>query len=116
MISTVSFRKRGPREWKWIGDARKITVADVFRQFVFAGNSDDHLTLEVDKIIEQRPEPGPGRLFRHPGGQPAGKTGSRHRKNLIFPVAKDAPANRGQTGSPDVGAARTVLFSVFFDG
>ncbi|MCZ4064697.1 YihY family inner membrane protein [Oxalobacter aliiformigenes] len=52
MISTVSFRKRGPREWKWIGDARKITVADVFRQFVFAGNSDDHLTLEVDKIID----------------------------------------------------------------
>ena len=51
LISTVSFRKRQPREWKWLGDARKITVGDVFRQFAFTGNSNDPLTCEVDKVI-----------------------------------------------------------------
>ncbi len=51
LISTISLRKHGPKEWKWSGNAGKITVADVFRQFVFTGNRNDFLTMEVDKII-----------------------------------------------------------------
>ncbi len=51
LISTISFRKHGTKEWKWNGNAGQITVADVFRQFVFTGNRNDFLTMEVDKII-----------------------------------------------------------------
>lgn len=52
MISTISFRKRGPKEWKWIGNTREITVADVFRQFVFTADPKDFLTIEVNKVID----------------------------------------------------------------
>ncbi|EEO27505.1 YihY family protein [Oxalobacter formigenes HOxBLS] len=53
LISTVSLRKRAPREWKWLADATKITVGDVFRQFVFTGDSNDPPTLDVDKVIRE---------------------------------------------------------------
>ncbi len=53
LISTFSFRRRAPKEWKWMGDADRLTLADVFRQFVFTGESDDFLTQEVDKVIQE---------------------------------------------------------------
>lgn len=51
MMSTLSFRKRRPREWKWNCDASQITIADVFRQFAFMPCHDDPLAMEVDGIV-----------------------------------------------------------------
>ena len=51
-ISTFSFRKRTPQEWRWIGDAETITLADVYHQFVFTGSDEDSLTQEVDNLID----------------------------------------------------------------
>lgn len=51
-ISVISLRKRRPQEWRWIGDANTLTLADVYHKFVFTGNEDDSLTNEVDNLID----------------------------------------------------------------
>ncbi len=51
-ISTFSFKKRTPQEWRWTGDADSITLADVYHLFVFTGSDADSLTQEVDNLID----------------------------------------------------------------
>ena len=40
-------------EWRWIGDANRITLADVFSRFVFQPNDDDTLSHEIAGMLEK---------------------------------------------------------------
>ena len=51
MLHTVPLGKRTLKTWQWLGDAGHITVADVFRHFVFTANRDIPISLEVEKTV-----------------------------------------------------------------
>lgn len=40
-------------EWRWVGDATSITLADVFSRFVFQPDEDDALSHEIAGLLEK---------------------------------------------------------------
>lgn len=40
-------------EWRWVGDATRITLADVFSRFVFQPDEDDALSHEITRLLEK---------------------------------------------------------------
>ncbi|MDR0934589.1 MAG: YihY family inner membrane protein, partial [Burkholderiaceae bacterium] len=45
--------RRALDEWKWVGDAAKITLADVYAQFVFQPEETDALSQKIAGLIEK---------------------------------------------------------------
>ena len=51
MLRSVPMGKRNLKTWQWQGEADRITVADVFRHFVFTASKDTPITLEIEKAV-----------------------------------------------------------------
>ncbi len=44
--------RRALDEWRWVGNARKITLADVYTRFVFQPDEEDALSQKITHLIE----------------------------------------------------------------
>ena len=72
MLHRVPLGKRTLRTWQWQGDADHITVADVFRHFVFTASRDTPISFEVEKSVANVLNMTLAEYFRHSGAIPTG--------------------------------------------
>ncbi len=70
MFHTVPLGRRTLKTWRWLGDADHITVADVFRHFVFTASRDVPISLEVEKAVGGILDMTLAEYFSHPGAVP----------------------------------------------